>query len=315
LARQIETDDGLDRLTRQKRAIGLRTWTDKTTGMIRLHGEYDPETGAVLVRRLDNQVDALFHDRTPPDCPPTHSPAKHSSAPTHFSTSPTPTPAAKPPLAPAPPRPTAPQAPPSPQTPPSPERRHGAAPMRRPFRTWTPTSTKPRPGRRHDPPGPSRTRSRSIVIDLRTLTHGFHPDTRLDCGIDGIQLPLDTIRRLALYADIIPVLLDTNGVVLKMGRTRRLATRDQRRAIRAMYRTCAIPGCRTHVRHCEPHHITDWDHGGHTDLEILVPICKHHHDIIHARHWTLSLSPDRRLTITKPDGTTMTTGPPSEQWR
>jgi hypothetical protein len=28
----------------------------------------------------------------------------------------------------------------------------------------------------------------------------------------------------------------------------------------------------------------------------------------------LSLSADRRLTITTPDGTTMTTGPPREQW-
>ncbi|MGE0139110.1 MAG: HNH endonuclease signature motif containing protein, partial [Ilumatobacteraceae bacterium] len=59
----------------------------------------------------------------------------------------------------------------------------------------------------------------------------------------------------------------------------------------------------------------EWDADqGPTDIDNLVPICKHHHDLIHDNGWKLSLSPDRRLTITYPDGTTMTTGPPSEQW-
>lgn len=154
----------------------------------------------------------------------------------------------------------------------------------------------------------------SIVIDLRTLTHGYHPDTRIDCGIDGIDLPLDTIRRIALYADIIPVLLDEHGVTLKMGRTRRLATRDQRHALRAMYKHCAMPGCHTPVRQCTPHHCTEWNDGGLTDIDLLVPICKHHHNHIHTNGWVLTLSADRCLTITTPNGTTMTTGPPNEQW-
>ncbi|MCU1361041.1 MAG: hypothetical protein JWN99_2330, partial [Ilumatobacteraceae bacterium] len=128
---------------------------------------------------------------------------------------------------------------------------------------------------------------------------------------------LDTIRRMALFADIIPVLLDENGVVLKMGRTTRLATRQQRHALRAMYRTCAIPGCRTPVGHCTPHHCDEWlaDHGD-TDLDRMAPVCKRHHSLIHANGWTLHLAPDRSLTIRGPDGSTiMTTGPPTEQWQ
>jgi hypothetical protein len=295
LVRRIEGDDGVARLARQKRAVRFRTWVDKVTGMIRLSGELDAETGAIFARRVDNQVDALFHDRTPPDCPAdpvlrqdflrahalldlTH---PDTGATTEAGGVPDPTVDGGTIVADV-------------------DDVEVAPPARVPSR---PART-----------GPGKVEM-AIVIDLRTLTHGLHSGTRLDCGVDGVQLPLDTIRRLALYADIVPVIIDENGVVLKMGRTRRLATRDQRRAIRAMYRTCAIPGCATHVRRCEPHHIIDWEHDGVTDLDVLVPICKHHHDIIHSHHWVLALSADRRLTINKPDGTTMTTGPPSDQWR
>ena len=82
-----------------------------------------------------------------------------------------------------------------------------------------------------------------------------------------------------------------------------------------MYRHCAIPGCPVPVSKTEPHHTIEWtSDGGPTDIDHLVPVCKHHHDLIHQQRWRLSLSTDRRLTITHPDGHTMTTGPPREQW-
>ena len=154
----------------------------------------------------------------------------------------------------------------------------------------------------------------TVVIDYDTIVHGPHPRSRTDCGVDGVDLPVDVLRRMALFADIIPVLLDEDGVVLKMGRTRRLATRAQRHALRAMYRHCVIPGCTTPVGQCTPHHCDEWEHGGLTDIDELVPVCTTDHVMIHTKGWTLSLSTDRRLTITTPDGTTMTTGPPTDQW-
>jgi hypothetical protein len=52
-----------------------------------------------------------------------------------------------------------------------------------------------------------------------------------------------------------------------------------------------------------------------TDIELLAPICKHHHDVIHAKGWTLTLAANRSLTVTDRHGAiVMTTGPPSEQW-
>lgn len=81
-----------------------------------------------------------------------------------------------------------------------------------------------------------------------------------------------------------------------------------------MYRRCIVRGCHTHVSATEPHHLIEWEHGGLTDIEALVPVCKHHHDVVHARGWQLALDPARRLIVTKDGHTIMTTGPPVEHW-
>lgn len=108
-----------------------------------------------------------------------------------------------------------------------------------------------------------------------------------------------------------------NGVIvhapgeMNLGRSARHASRDQRRALRGLYRTCAIPGCSTHFDRCKIHHIVWWSHGGLTDLDNLLPVCVHHHHRIHDAGWDVRLDADRRLTVTLPTGTTMSTGPPS----
>ncbi len=107
-----------------------------------------------------------------------------------------------------------------------------------------------------------------------------------------------------------------NGVVvsapgrLDLGRSTRLANSAQRRALRALYRSCAVPGCEVHFDHCTIHHINWWRHGGRTDLANLLPICSRHHHLVHDRGWQLSLGPSRELTVTTPSGRVMTTGPP-----
>jgi hypothetical protein len=65
-------------------------------------------------------------------------------------------------------------------------------------------------------------------------------------------------------------LLDSNGVTIDLGRTVRLATTHQRRALLAMYDTCAIPGCTISSRHCQPHHIHWWTNLGPTNLGNLT---------------------------------------------
>ena len=79
----------------------------------------------------------------------------------------------------------------------------------------------------------------SILIDSTTLVDGPHDASVIDFGLP-IDLPIDTIRRMSCGADITPIIVGADGVKLYLGDTTRLATPDQRRALRAMYRTCAV---------------------------------------------------------------------------
>ncbi|MGZ4674558.1 MAG: DUF222 domain-containing protein, partial [Ilumatobacteraceae bacterium] len=67
--RRLCVDDGMARLERQKRATRLRTWTDRDNGMWCLRGEFDPQTGLILDRKLQSMVDSLFNERTPETAP------------------------------------------------------------------------------------------------------------------------------------------------------------------------------------------------------------------------------------------------------
>jgi len=117
------------------------------------------------------------------------------------------------------------------------------------------------------------------------------------------------VRRLGCHADIIPIVLDGDHVPLDMGRARRLATRDQRRALHAMYRTCGHPHCTVRFDACRIHHVQWWDHLGPTDLANMLPLCEQHHHLVHDGHWTLTLKPDRTITVRRPDGTLHHEGP------
>ena len=142
----------------------------------------------------------------------------------------------------------------------------------------------------------------SVVIDLHTLRSGLHEHSIVRTGHEA-ELPLETIRRMACEAEIIPVVLNSKGVVIDIGRASRLATRYQRKAIEAMYSHCAIPDCKVPIAQCQPHHIAYWRDDGPTDMNNLVPLCPQHHRNVHEGNWRLKLSvPNRVLTVTYPDG-------------
>ena len=81
----------------------------------------------------------------------------------------------------------------------------------------------------------------SVLIDYTALLHGG--EAKVAETSDGQTLPVEVIRRLCCDGTIVPVWLGTDHEVLAVGRQCRLATRAQRRALRAMYRTCCMPGC------------------------------------------------------------------------
>ena len=141
----------------------------------------------------------------------------------------------------------------------------------------------------------------------------------VDWGLP-VELPWDVLRRMVATgeADIHAIVI-RNGVVLHapgrldLGRTTRLANHAQRRALRALYPTCAVPGCCVRFEYTQAHHVIWWKRGGRTDFINLLPLCSKHHHLVHSEGWHLRLDESRNLTITLPDGTDSTNALPKSR--
>jgi hypothetical protein len=94
----------------------------------------------------------------------------------------------------------------------------------------------------------------------------------------GTLIPIDELLRRAGDAHLIPVILNDTGGILAYGRSRRLASPGQRRALAARDGGCVRPGCTIPADWCEVHHLTPWQYGGRTDLDQLALVCGHDHD-------------------------------------
>jgi hypothetical protein len=137
-----------------------------------------------------------------------------------------------------------------------------------------------------------------VHVDLETLQHGLHAGGTCRTAL-GADLPVETVRRLACEAEILPVVLDGRSVPIDVGRSKRLATIHQRRALEAIHPTCAITDCEVIFDHCNVHHIDYWENGGVTDLNNMIPLCSRHHHAAHEGGWKLKLDPEtRQLSIT-----------------
>lgn len=148
-----------------------------------------------------------------------------------------------------------------------------------------------------------------VLIDWSTLvsdaTVGGICET-----VDGVPLPVATVRRLCCDADIFPVVLGGQGEVLDQGRALRTANRAQRRALAAMHRGCAFPGCTVGFDASRMHHVRWWwQHRGPTDIDNLLPLCERHHHLVHEGGWTLTMTAERVATWVRADGTQHHRGP------
>jgi hypothetical protein len=99
-----------------------------------------------------------------------------------------------------------------------------------------------------------------------------------------------TIRKIACDADIIPIVLGSQGRILDIGRASRVFPPHIRKAITARDQGCAFPGCTIPAAWCEAHHITYWSRGGPTSTGNGVLLCSHHHHLIHKEHWTIEVT-------------------------
>lgn len=274
LAGSLDQQSENDRFDHQRRTTQLKMWEDHRTGMIKLAGQFDPERGSRLWTILDGAVEGIFHSPIAVDAGTGVEANDHRRALAlcHLV-----------------------------------EAGADESILNGP----TLTGTGPQPQNFFENPDSiidmglgnvgGRVNTEIVVtIDLQTLLNGLHTGSvRRD--VNGVDLPVDVIRRMACDADLIPMVLNGDGKVIDVGRAKRLATRRQRRAIFAMHDTCAAPHCGVKVKHCVPHHIDWWESGGGTDLDNLVPLCSRHHHMVHEGGWSLSMDDCRVVTLTRPE--------------
>jgi len=109
------------------------------------------------------------------------------------------------------------------------------------------------------------------------------------------------VRRMLCGATVL-AMLERGREVLGVARSRRLATRSQRRALLRRDGGCARPGCtETRIERLHAHHMRHWLFGGGTDLDNLVLLCDVDHGLVHDDDLVMHRR-DGRLVVLTPDG-------------
>ena len=98
------------------------------------------------------------------------------------------------------------------------------------------------------------------------------------------------------------VVLDSDGVVLDMGRRQRLFTGPLREAVLMTSRWCIWPGCHRPSSHCEADHLLPWATAGPTKTKNGGPACRHHNRW-RAKGYRTWRDPGGHWHHCRPDGT------------
>ncbi len=134
-----------------------------------------------------------------------------------------------------------------------------------------------------------------VTIDLDTLRSG------LGTALVGDQpLSPSQARRLACTASILPAVLGGDSQVLDLGRSRRLFSPAQRKALAVRDRRCRTEGCEIPAAWCEAHHAAEpWAGGGRTDLADGQLLCSFHHHRAHDHHYDQRHLPNGDVRFTR----------------
>jgi hypothetical protein len=117
-----------------------------------------------------------------------------------------------------------------------------------------------------------------------------------------LSLPISAkaVERLACDCSVTRVLLGADSAVIDVGRSKRVITPAQNKALRARDKGCRWPGCERPATWTSGHHLVHWVKGGTTDLANLVLLCYRHHWMVHEGQWQLVKTDDGNLLAIPP---------------
>jgi len=125
----------------------------------------------------------------------------------------------------------------------------------------------------------------------------------------GPGLPDAVVKRLLCEGRIRTVIEDGASNVLDVGRSHRLVTDRQYRALLArQHDHCAHPGC-PNTKNLHAHHRIHWIHGGRTDLANLLLLCERHHVAHHAGQFEIFPAGPGKFRFVSSDGRNLSAPP------
>ena len=152
-----------------------------------------------------------------------------------------------------------------------------------------------------DHPTESRGIRATVVVTVPVLTLLEDSDAAVaaagasPASVEGVgPIPVGRARELCGGdSGWMRVLTDQEtGMVLSVGRTQYSPPAALKRLTKWRADRCMAPGCGMPASRCEIDHTIAWEHGGHTSLDNLAPLCRGHHKVKHHGGWHLRQLPD-----------------------
>lgn len=140
-----------------------------------------------------------------------------------------------------------------------------------------------------------------VVIHME---RGNERQCSIESGAHHFPLSPATARRLCCDASLVPVLEDSSGNVLNIGRKTRAIPPSIRRALQIRDHGCRFPGC-CESRYVDAHHVQHWCDGGETRLDNLVLLCRHHHRLLHQDGYEIVKHGNQQFEFLTPAGGAM----------
>lgn len=112
----------------------------------------------------------------------------------------------------------------------------------------------------------------------------------------GTLLPMPDLLRMAEHAYHYLALFDGRGRALWLGRSKRIASADQRIVLHARDRGCTRPGCAVSGYLTQAHHLErDWADDGLTDIDTLALACAPDNRMASQHNWRTTLGGTGRV--------------------
>lgn len=125
-----------------------------------------------------------------------------------------------------------------------------------------------------------------VTVIVSTTVDQLHSAAGHAVTAGGTLLPMRDVIRMASHAWHYLCVFDNHHErAIYLGRTKRIASADQRVVLHAKDRGCTAPGCDMPGYLSETHHVDEWADGGHTDVDRLTFTCGQHHRLIKPGGW------------------------------